>query len=160
MENDYITIKQFAELAGVSPQSIYKKIRKPNNPIQPYIKTVEGVKYIRRAALDVLYNSPNIPKAEAKPEQSKNTADGMKRLLDILEEQLREARRQIDKKDEIIAAQTAQISNLLERVAEANQIINQQQQLAAINTKALSAAKEKETRPSILKRLFKGKNDE
>ena len=46
MEKDLLTVKEFAELAGVSVQSIYKKLGKANNPIQRYLKVVDGVKYI------------------------------------------------------------------------------------------------------------------
>ena len=124
MEKDLLTIKDFAQLAGVSVQSIYKKIGKPNNPIQRYLVELNGLKYIRRAALDVLYSPA--PAAAASPaeveEQPPQTDEPAKtksstdRLLDILEQQLEDQRRQL---------------------AENAKIINQQQQLTAMNTQFL-----------------------
>lgn len=149
MENDLLTIKEFAEFAGVSVQSIYKRLSKPDNPIQRYLTTVERVKYIQRKAYYVLYNPEAAPAAEDKEPQPveqeqpqekqeqpkpKNSTD---RILDILERQLEEQRRQLQEKDNQIAAQNEQIKSLLERLEDSTRIINQQQQLTAMNTKAL-----------------------
>ena len=49
-------IKDFADLVGVSPQSIYKRMKKENNPIKPYLKEVKGVQCISKAAA-VLYKA-------------------------------------------------------------------------------------------------------
>lgn len=142
MEKDLLTIKDFAQLAGVSVQSIYKKIGKPNNPIQRYLVVVDGLKYIRRSALDVLY-SPAPASAvslEEQPPQNDEpaqTKSGTDRLLDILETQLADQRRQLEEKDKQIADQSRQISQLLEQLAESTKIINQQQQLTAMNTQFL-----------------------
>ena len=58
-------------------------------------------------------------------------------LLDILEQQLEDQRRQLAEKDKQIADQSRQISQLLEQLAENAKIINQQQQLTAMNTQFL-----------------------
>ena len=149
MEKDLLTVKEFADLAGVSVQSIYKKLGKANNPIQRYLKVVDGVKYISRTALEVLYASGPAPRAEERehtilddePQQMKNSTD---RLLDILEQQLEEQRRQIQEKDIQIAAQNEQIKSLLARLEESSKIIDQQQKLTAMNTKALLETEKKE----------------
>lgn len=159
MEKDLLTVKEFADLAGVSVQSIYKKLGKANNPIQRYLKVVDGVKYIERRAYAILYSSAPAPTAaeEAPPaiveEQTppqpgesetppppKSSTD---RILDILEQQLEEQRRQLQEKDKQIAAQADQINSLLARLEESSQIINQQQQLTAMNVKALSGGESK-----------------
>lgn len=174
MENELLTIKDFADLAGVSVQSIYKKLRKENNPIQRYLKVVDGVKYIDRRAYEVLYSPAAVPTATNK-EQPQTTVEAEQtpppksstdRILDILEQQLEEQRRQLQEKDNQIAEQNAQIKSLLARLEESSMIINQQQQLTAMNTKALmdadTAAAEQvpppEVKVSIWKRLF-GKDD-
>lgn len=71
----------------------------------------------------------------------KNSTD---RLLDILEQQLEEQRRQIQEKDIQIAAQNEQIKSLLARLEESSKIIDQQQKLTAMNTKALLETEKKE----------------
>jgi chromosome segregation ATPase len=145
MEKDLLTIKDFAQLAGVSVQSIYKKIGKQNNPIQRYLVELNGLKYIRRAALDVLYSpapavAASAAEVEEQPPQTDEpakTKSSTDRLLDILEQQLEDQRRQLAEKDKQIADQSRQISQLLEQLAENAKIINQQQQLTAMNTQFL-----------------------
>lgn len=160
MGQDLLTVKEFADLAGVSVQSIYKKLGKANNPIQRYLKEVKGVKYIERRAYAILYSPAPAPTAaeEAPPaiveEQTPPQPGGSEappppksstdRILDILEQQLEEQRRQLQEKDKQIAAQTEQINSLLARLEESSQIINQQQQLTAMNVKALTGGESKE----------------
>lgn len=160
MEKNLLTVKEFADLAGVSVQSIYKKLGKANNPIQRYLKVVDGVKYIERRAYAILYSSapaptaaeeappaiveeqtPSQPGESEAPPPPKSSTD---RILDILEQQLEEQRRQLQEKDKQIAAQADQINSLLARLEESSQIINQQQQLTAMNVKALSGGESKE----------------
>ena len=159
MEKDLLTVKEFADLAGVSVQSIYKKLGKANNPIQRYLKVVDGVKYIERRAYAILYSSapaptaaeeapPAIVEEQTPPQPGESEAPPPKsstdRILDILEQQLEEQRRQLQEKDKQIAAQTEQINSLLARLEESSQIINQQQQLTAMNVKALTGGESKE----------------
>ena len=160
MEKDLLTVKEFAELAGVSVQSIYKKLGKANNPIQRYLKVVDGVKYIERRAYAILYSSapaptaaeeapPAIVEEQTPPQPGESEAppppkSSTDRILDILEQQLEEQRRQLQEKDKQIAAQTEQINSLLARLEESSQIINQQQQLTAMNVKALTGGESKE----------------
>lgn len=90
----------------------------------------------------------------------KNSTD---RILDILEQQLEEQRRQLQEKDNQIAEQNVQINSLLARLEESSRIIDQQQQLTAMNTKALMEADRTaaeqvfppEVKVSIWKRLFR-----
>ena len=136
MDKDFLTVKEFSELAGVSVQSIYKKLGKVNNPIQRYLKVVDGVKYISRTALEVLYNSS--PATNVLHEEKKtNEQSSTDRILNILEKQLEEQRRQLQEKDKQIAAQIEQINSLLMRLEESSTIINQQQQLTAMNINKL-----------------------
>ena len=165
MDKDLLTVKEFAELAGVSVQSICKKLGKENNPIQRYLKVVDGVKYINRKAYAVLYSAGSAamtteedhrqPEEEqTKPQREevetppppKSSTD---RILDILEQQLEEQRRQLQEKDKQIAAQTEQINSLLARLEESSQIINQQQQLTAMNVKALTGGEVKDTPAAV-----------
>lgn len=160
MEKNLLTVKEFADLAGVSVQSIYKKLGKANNPIQRYLKVVDGVKYIERRAYAILYSSapaptaaeeapPAIVEEQTPPQPGESEAppppkSSTDRILDILEQQLEEQRRQLQEKDKQIAAQADQINSLLARLEESSQIINQQQQLTAMNVKALSGGESKE----------------
>ena len=150
MEQELLTIKDFAEAVGVSVQSIYKKIGKPNNPIQRYLIVVEGVKYIRREAIEFLYSptgtqTPAPPLAEPRAEATQGqTAEQQRtdRLLTIMEQQLEELRKQLAEKDKTITAQAEQIGSLLERLKEDSHLLKQQTQLTAINTVKYMALEE------------------
>ncbi len=58
-----LTVQQFAALVGKSPQSIYKRLNKVDNPVdnqvvnplQPYVVVVEGQKMLKIQALSELY---------------------------------------------------------------------------------------------------------
>ena len=58
-----LTVQQFAALVGKSPQSIYKRLNKVDNPvdnlvvnpIQPYVVVVDGQKMLKTQALSELY---------------------------------------------------------------------------------------------------------
>ena len=54
-----LTVQQFAALVGKSPQSIYKRLNKVENPvvnpIQPYVVVVDGQKMLKIQALSELY---------------------------------------------------------------------------------------------------------
>ena len=58
-----LTVQQFAALVGKSPQSIYKRLNKVDNPvdnqvvnpIQPYVAVVDGQKMLKIQALSELY---------------------------------------------------------------------------------------------------------
>lgn len=55
LSDELLTVQQFAALAGKSTQSIYKKLNKVDNPIQPYVVLVDGRKMLKRQALSEIY---------------------------------------------------------------------------------------------------------
>lgn len=146
MDDRLLTVKEFAEIAGVSVQSVYKKMMKKDHPIQRFINPVEGVKYIRSSALDLLYQKPpakadeksEAPRPEPSDKQPQDSS--MDRLLSILETQLEDQRRQLQEKDRIISKQAEHITALLQRLEDVTRAIDQQQQLTAISVKALTAS--------------------
>lgn len=48
---NYLTVKEFAELAGVSKTHIYKKL---TGELAPFTKEVNGIKRIHRSALEIV----------------------------------------------------------------------------------------------------------
>lgn len=147
MEKDYISIKEFADLAGVSAQSIYQRIRKKHNPIQAYLKEVDSKTLIRKTALKDLYSN------EGKQEEAQSPTE---RILDILEKQLAEKDRQLQEKDK-------QIESLLKSLDDTQRLLDQQQKLKAIETqllidkqeeKADNEEQKQEEKKGFLKRFF------
>ena len=51
-ETELLTVQEFAEIAGVSVQSIYKRL---NNSLNPYFQLVEWRKMLKRSALFEVY---------------------------------------------------------------------------------------------------------
>ena len=173
-EKDYLLIQKFAELAGVTPQSIYKRIKKENNPIHSFLKeTEEGLK-IHKSALEILYNKkkketttqPSLkvdnlllvkPKEKKSKEQEKETViTASNKVIDILREQLEAQKTQIQEKDK-------QIAELNERLAESQRMLDQQQRLSIADKKQILMLEEKAGTTksrglfSRLTGLFKGK---
>lgn len=50
MDQQYITIKEFATRAGISTQAVYKKL---NKSLQPYLKIVDGKKMLNIKGLEL-----------------------------------------------------------------------------------------------------------
>lgn len=96
---EYITIKEFAKRAGVSPQAIYQRIEKD---LKPYFKEVDGKKTLDIKALDLF-----ILKADDKHVDNE--------LIKTLQETLKLLSNQLEVKDK-------QIAELNERLSEANEL--------------------------------------
>lgn len=150
MNEEYLSIKEFADLVGVTQQSIYKRLNKEDNPLHKYFKFEDGKKYISKAAV-VLYEnvSAEEKKPEVKEEQQENVIQSEKKnyfdcLLELLEQQLLEKDRQLQEKDNQIKEKDKQIESLLLRLEESNKLVSQQQQLTAIEKKNLFEIEEKE----------------
>lgn len=53
-QDDYISIAEFAKLAGMTPAGVYKQVNKPvNNELINYVKMIDGKKRISKAALSL-----------------------------------------------------------------------------------------------------------
>lgn len=140
----FIPIKEFAELAGVSTQSIYKRIKKADNPIQPFIKQEGNQFTIDKVALQVLYKveveettnqqgfkveNPLLEAQEKDGEKKENAEEkenASLKVINILQEQLEAQRKDIESKNNLIA-------ELNNRLAESQRMLDQQQKLSIID---------------------------
>ena len=52
VQDELLTVQEFAEKAGVSVQAVYKRL---NNSLNPYIQLVEGRKMLKSSALSEVY---------------------------------------------------------------------------------------------------------
>lgn len=104
---DLLTIKEFAEKAGVSQQRIYQRLAKD---LKPYLKMVENKKMLKIEALELF----NIKGFEQGLEQG--FEQGLEQILiSSLTETIEVLREQLNVKDQ-------QIENLNTRLAEANEL--------------------------------------
>ena len=163
MNDNYISIKELAEIVGKSQQSIYKRINKPNNPLKTFVKKDNGQIVIDRVVIDLFYNKqkeeqkqppvkPSLNEGkEVEAEEKKEDADKTASMLviNILKEQLNAQRTQIEEKDK-------QIAELNDRLKESQKMLDQQQQLSAIdkNTILRLEAENKGRPKSKIKKLF------
>lgn len=144
MEKDYISIREFAALVGVSVQSIYKKLLKEDNPLKEYLLMTEQGRLISKEAIS-LYGLKLETDIEERKEdiEIKDTPiveenNSTVKLIAILETQMEELKRQLIEKDKQLAEKDKQIESLLARLEESSTIIQQQQTLTAINTQIFS----------------------
>lgn len=123
MDQEYITIKEFARRANKSPQAIYKRL---NNQLSTYVKLVDNQKMLNIQALQDIYgikvDNQNQPKV--KRVDNSNQPD-YQPIIDVMKDELETLREQLAIKDR-------QISELNERLAEAHKALDQAQHLQAM----------------------------
>lgn len=146
MENQHLlTISQYAEIVGTSKQAVYKRL---NNSLKKFLIVVDGKKYIDRAVLTEeqkqKVEQPFNPKVE-QIEQPFNP-----NFQPLLEKQIEEKDRQIERLFQQIEEKDKQIETL-------QNLLNQSQQLQAIDRKLLLESNQKK---KGLFRLFGKKKEE
>lgn len=122
MEKEYLSIKEFADRANVSQQSIYKRIANKNDSLYPFLKIINRKKYICVSALLSIYNIDN---ENPQPKQED------KNIIEILEKE--------------IESKNKQIETLLNQLTEAHTLINQQQQLHLLDKQKIKELEESQT---------------
>ena len=135
MDPEYISVKEFAERAGVSPQAIYQRLEKD---LQTYCKVVGKRKNVDTKALELFNTKPAYQAVDKelqdtlkdianhfKSEKQDNSNDSevllLKELVNTLQDSLITLKDQINVKDN-------QIKELNARLKEANQL-NQNNQI-------------------------------
>lgn len=139
-EDEYISIKEFAKRAGVSVQSIYKRLNGLNNPLNQYIKLVENQKMLNISALEEIYgieveqpiqpihsthSTPSTPHSiSEKDKKTETKSETVSDLVSILEKEL--------------GAKNEQIAHL-------QKLLDQEQQLRMISEQKLLQIEENKT---------------
>lgn len=132
MENEYISVKEFAEKAGISVQAVYKRL---NNRLKQYVKVVDNQKMLDIRALQDIYGikvkQPIQPKLTTSSTQN-STSDT---LVDTLLMQIEILKNELDVKNEQIREKDNQMAALNARLEESLRLLDQQQQLQAMEKK-------------------------
>ena len=144
-DKQYLSVSEYAEIKGISKQAVYKQL---NNKLKNFVVEVENQKYIDRAALTEeqkqKVEQPLNPKVE-QVEQPFNP-----NFQPLLEKQIEEKDKQIERLFQQIEEKDKQIETL-------QNLLNQSQQLQAIDRKLLlEKENQKKKRKGILK-LFSRK---
>ena len=120
---EYLTISEFAERVGTSTQAIYQRMA---TNLKPYVKLIKGKKHLHAKALSLFIdqgvdNSDNNESAETnKPFNDVLVA--MRGMIDTLTAQLAA-------KDAQLAERDKNITDLLARLEQAQQLLHQSQLL-------------------------------
>ena len=158
MELEYLSIKDFAEAASVSVQSIYKRINKADDPIHQFLKD-EKPPLIAAAALEVIYKRGEQPLHRERAAAADQT---QKDYIDLLKQQLEAAQTELQEKNKMIAEllEQAKIKDQkhTEIIQEFQQIINQQQMLTAADKNRVLALESAESKKKGFFSRFRKKN--
>lgn len=104
MMDEWISVKEFSERAGISVQAVYKQL---NKKLKPYLTVMNGTKMLNIKALEEVYE-----KTEDEPIKPKVD----ERLLNQLLNQLEEKDRQINELHRLLANTQMQLSESLHTV--------------------------------------------
>lgn len=128
MEKDFLSIKDFAEAAGFTPQGIYKRLKDEKDELQQYCKEIDGKKFISAAALSAIFNKEYKPHEQEQQKEESST----NKVIEILKEQIEAQRKDIEEKNNLINTLAAQLEN-------SQKLISQEQQLNYANTQKILA---------------------
>ena len=135
MGKDFLSIKDFAEAAGFTPQGIYKRLSDEENELHRFCRKENGKTVISAAALAAIFNKEYKPHEQEQPKDESSSTD---KVIEILKEQIEAQRKDIEEKNNLINTLAAQLEN-------SQKLISQEQQLNYANTQkilALEAAAE------------------
>ena len=141
----YLTVRQFADAAGVSTQRVYKALQ---TSLQPYLKESEGKKYMSSDGLRLFPRSDCQPVANELA-TNMQPVDNQLQLesqpvapaeIDILRQTIDTLTAQLAVKDEQISAKDRQISELTTALTSAQDALTIAQTTQKALTDALTAA--------------------
>lgn len=140
VENQYISVKEFAQRAGKSVQAIYKGL---NNRLNQYVKLVDNQKMLDIRALQEVYGID--VEQPIQPELTTNsTEDSTKDIvIDTLLEQIEILKNELDVKNEQIREKDKQLSDTLKA-------LNQAQHLQAVAESKIKLLEEKQEEEKVV----------
>lgn len=107
-DKELLTIKEFAEAAGVSSQAVYQRL---NKSLQGYVVEVDGKKHLKKEALELFEGAEQKPENKAVEQDSINLD---KELIKTLQTTITILQGQLETKDEQIAELNARLKEALE----------------------------------------------
>lgn len=136
-EDEYISIKEFAKRAGVSVQSIYKRLNGLNNPLNQYIKLVENQKMLNISALEEIYGievEQPIQPIHSTPHSTHSTSHSTS-----------EKDKKTETVSELVSILEKELGAKNEQIAHLQKLLDQEQQLRMISEQKLLQIEENKT---------------
>lgn len=112
MEKKLLSVSEFAKLTGISRQSVYKKIKDPDNQLSTCVNRVDNKIFIDITRFRQITDNQTDNQVDTK-------VDSKNELIEILKSELKEKNKQLSEKDK-------QIETL-------QRLLNQEQQLHLID---------------------------
>ena len=139
VENEYISVKEFAEKAAISVQAVYKGL---NNRLNQYVKLIDNQKMLDIRALQDVYGieveqpiQPELTTNSTQNSTSDTVVDTLLMQIEILKNELDVKNEQIREKDKQLKEKDNQMAALNARLEESLRLLDQQQQLQAMEKK-------------------------
>lgn len=107
MNNDLLTIQEFAEAANVTPQAVYKRLNQED--LKPFLQVIDGKKYLSKDALNLFTNDA---KPVDKPGLETEIIDLLKAQISSLLEENQQLRNNNQQLTNSLMDLTAQYSQL------------------------------------------------
>lgn len=132
MDKEYLSIKEFANLAGISRQAVYKQL---NNQLTPYLKVIDGKKMLDKSGLELFDKQDN-----CKPVDN----DFANQLVNQLTTELTEKGQQLKEKDKQISEKDKQIAEKDKQLAALQKLLDQEQHLHALTLQRVAELEDKQ----------------
>ena len=105
-QKEYLTIKEFAEAAGVSKQAVYQRL---TGALKPYVSIRDGIKYVNIKALE-LYKGDDAVKKLKKNNQEESNIVQVDSMVELLKRELDEKNKQIDELHKLLEQSQVNLS--------------------------------------------------
>lgn len=105
-QKEYLTIKEFAEAAGVSKQAVYQRL---TGALKPYVSIRDGIKYVNIKALK-LYKGDDTVKKLKKNNQEESNSVQVDSMVELLKRELDEKNKQIDELHKLLEQSQVNLS--------------------------------------------------
>lgn len=105
-QNEYLSIKEFAEAAGVSKQAVYQRL---TGTLKPYVSIKDGVKYLNIRALE-LYKGDDAVKKLKKNNQEESNSVQVDSMVELLKRELDQKNKQIDELHKLLEQSQVNLS--------------------------------------------------
>jgi predicted DNA-binding protein YlxM (UPF0122 family) len=185
-EQQYVTIKEFATLANVTTQAVYKRLNQTDSSLNKYVKYNGKMKLISKDALELFADAPVNQQGEGDgiyedlslqaqtnlfssyfdatlkvlSEQINSKDQQIKQLMDTNTDQHLKMQQQLEMKDKQLQEQ---LSAKDRQIADLQKLLDQQQQLHRAEQeqfRLIAADTTKEEKKGFFKRLFHKKDVE
>lgn len=103
---EYLTIKEFADAAGVSKQAVYQRL---TGTLKPYVSVKDGVKYLNIRALE-LYKGDDAVKKLKKNNQEESNSVQVDSMVELLKRELDQKNKQIDELHKLLEQSQVNLS--------------------------------------------------